>query len=70
MGALRRLQVRDEERVDLARAGEVAAPVRGGYPRWAVVSGLIIYCAVFWGIIAAVGTWAIELIRTAMAGPG
>ena len=68
MGALRRLQVREEERVDLARADEVAAPAKTSYPRWAVISGLIIYCAVFWGIIATVGSWGIELVRIAVAG--
>jgi hypothetical protein len=66
---LRRLQVREEERVDLARTGEVAAPAKNAYPRWAVISGLVIYCAVFWGIIATIGSWGVDLVRTAVAGP-
>jgi hypothetical protein len=37
-------------------------------PRWLVVSGLILYCSVFWMLIWAAGSFGIDLIRTATAG--
>ena len=69
LGALRRLETRDDERVDFApaSAGQVAAPQRQFYPLWAVFSGLVIYCAVFWALISMVGSWGIEFVRTAVA---
>jgi hypothetical protein len=37
-------------------------------PRWIVVSGLVAYCSVFWLLIWAVGTFGIDLVRSATAG--
>lgn len=63
MVALRRLQLRDEEKADLGRRDAFAEPKVKPYPRWAVVFGVVAYCAVFWGLILGLGAWAMTLFR-------
>lgn len=69
MGALRRPQLETEQEQVPGHQPEAAPPLKSAYPRWAVVSGLLVYCAVFWVLVVSVGWWGIELIRTASAGP-
>jgi hypothetical protein len=69
MGALRQPQQREEVRAD-PRGSAHSEPYAGApYPRWVVVSGVVIYCAVCWAIVVAAGSWGVELVRAAMAGP-
>ena len=68
MGALRRHQIdepenRIEDRPNLSRP-----PQKSAYPRWLVLLGLVVYCTVFWVVIWALGSWAFNLARVAMAG--
>ena len=63
MVALRRLQLRHEEKADLGRRDAPVEPAVKPYPRWIVVSGVIAYCAVFWGIILGLGAWAMTVFR-------
>jgi hypothetical protein len=68
LGALRRRPQQDiEEREDFEGGEEIVADPKPSYPRWAVVSGLVLYCALFWGIIAAAGLWGVEWVRSAAA---
>ena len=67
LGALRRPQQEPEHRPELATGEQVAASPKSSYPKWAVVSGLVLYCALFWVLIAAAGTWGVQLVHTAMA---
>lgn len=66
MGALRRPQVEPQQKPE-AR-GAVERRSRPAYPRWLVVSGLILYCTVFWVLIWAAGNWGLDLVRAATAG--
>jgi hypothetical protein len=68
MGALRRPQHLEDKGVDPQRAAQVEPYVGRRYPRWMVVSGLVFYCAVFWALVVAAGTWGVELVRAASAG--
>jgi hypothetical protein len=53
-----------------AQQGAAAEPHVGRpYPRWLVVSSLVLYCALVWALVIAAGTWGVELIRTATAQP-
>lgn len=36
-------------------------------PRWVVVSGLVLYCSVFWMLIWAAGTFGVDMVRAASA---
>jgi hypothetical protein len=67
MSALRRPQHLEDTRADPSRAAQVEPHAGRPYPRWMVVSGLVFYCAVFWGIVIAAGTWGVELVRMASA---
>jgi len=67
MSALRRPQPLEDNRVDPSRAAEVEPHAGRPYPRWMVVSGLVLYCAVFWAFVVAAGTWGVELVRMASA---
>jgi hypothetical protein len=51
------------------RASAAETRVGRPYPRWLVISSLVVYCAVFWVLVVAAGTWGVELIRTATAQP-
>lgn len=68
MGALRRhqaeeLEGRDEVRPDLSRPAQ-----KSSFPRWLTVSTVVVYCAVFWMVIWAAGSWGLNLVRVAVAG--
>lgn len=69
MGALRRPQ--HWETPKPVPQGSAADEPRVGrpYPRWLVISSLVLYCAAAWILIIAAGTWGVELIRTATAQP-
>lgn len=69
MGALRRPQP-DLERRETAPSPDSNPELRRkSVPRWLVVSSLILYCSVFWVLVWAVGSFGIEMVRTATAGP-
>lgn len=68
MGALRRPQ--HWEAPKPTPKGAAAEPrVEKRYPRWLVVSSLVVYCAAFWVLVVVAGSWGVELIRTATAQP-
>lgn len=68
MGALRRpKQLELEEKEDFEGHAQIAGEPKSSYPRWAVVSGLILYCALFWAIVVAAGVWGVEWVHTAAA---
>jgi hypothetical protein len=68
LGALRRPQQHEiEEKEDLEGSAQVAAEPKSSYPRWAVVSGLIFYCALFWVVVVAAGVWGVDWVRSAAA---
>jgi hypothetical protein len=56
----------EEEIVFPAAAPAYSSP---RYPRWAVVSGVILYCSVFWLVIWFAGGWVLSLIHSAGAAP-
>lgn len=66
MGALRRLKQVEEIRQEPADSA-ASEPRLKPYPRWLVASSLVLYCAVFWAVIVAAGTWGVELVRVAAA---
>jgi hypothetical protein len=68
LGALRRPEPREEDQEHLQVTVQPDERIIAPYPRWMVVSGLVLYCAVFWALIAGAGMWGVELIRTATAG--
>jgi hypothetical protein len=37
------------------------------YPRWAVVSGVILYCSIFWLVVWFAGGWVLSLIQNGAA---
>jgi hypothetical protein len=43
----------------------VAAPARPlpHYPRWTVVSGVILYCSIFWVVVWFAGGWVLSLVH-------
>jgi hypothetical protein len=59
--ALRRRQLREEEKVELGPRNAFAEPTVKPYPRWIVTSGVVAYCAVFWGVIVGLAAWIISL---------
>lgn len=68
MGALRRPQHWDAPKPN--HPASAAEPRVGRpYPRWLVVSGLVVYCVAVWVLVVMAGGWGIELIRTATAQP-
>lgn len=68
LGALRRPKQQNiEEKEDLQGSAQVAAAPKSSYPRWAVVSGLIVYCALFWAVVVAAGIWGVQWVHTAAA---
>lgn len=67
MGALRRPQLSPEDR-DLVHVPDIGPqPVPGAYPRWIVISGVVIYCCVFWTFIWVASSTGIEWVRAAAA---
>ena len=68
MGALRRRQHWESSK---SIPAESTAEPRVGrsYPRWLVVSSLIVYCTACWILIVVAGSWGVDLIRTATAHP-
>lgn len=68
MGALRRHQIDESQGQAAPRPKLSRPPQKSPYPRWIVLSGLVAYCAVFWVVIWAAGSWGINLVRVAMAG--
>jgi hypothetical protein len=46
-----------------ARHEALAQSAAKPHPRWLVVSGLILYCAVFWGVLFAAGDWLFDTLR-------
>jgi hypothetical protein len=68
LGALRRPE--HWEALEPIPPGSADQPRVGPpYPRWLVVSGLIVYCAAMWAFVIVAGSWGVELIRTATALP-
>jgi len=67
LGALRRPQHWETPKLAPREAVSTKPYVGRPYPRWLVVSGVLLYCAVFWALAIAAGSWGVELIRTAMA---
>ncbi|HVV34223.1 MAG TPA: hypothetical protein VHC73_13430 [Vitreimonas sp.] len=58
MGALRRPQLQPELHAE-PLAQSVPEPGRSErYPRWAVVSGIVVYCSICWILVWAAGSWA------------
>jgi len=39
------------------------------YPRWAVISGIILYCSAFWVVVWFAGGWVLSLIHNVGASP-
>lgn len=68
MGALRRPQPREDEREELRSPATTPELPPSSYPRWIVISGVIIYCSVFWAIIWVAATAGIDWVRQAAAG--
>lgn len=68
MGALRRPQHLEAPK-PTPEASAAEPRVGKPYPRWLVVSGLVVYCAIFWVLVIAAGSWGVEIIRTATAQP-
>jgi len=68
VGALRRPELEDERRPEADAPESRAAAPEPKYPRWMVLSGLLVYCAVFWAVIWTAGNWGVSLVRTAIAG--
>lgn len=68
MGALRRHH--PEMAPSASPASPEAQTVSRGKraPKWLVVSGLLVYCSVFWMLIWAVGTFGVDMVRVATAG--
>ena len=69
MGALRRPRHWETPKPIPTGSADEAPRVGRPYPRWLVVSGLIVYCAALWVLVIAAGGWGVELIRTATALP-
>ena len=68
LGALRRSEQHEiEEKEDFENQAQVAGASKSTYPRWAVVSGLILYCALFWGIVVVAGVWGVQWVHSAAA---
>lgn len=60
MQVLRQPRARVVEQTPLPVAPPVAAaPREKPYPRWVVVSGMIIYCVLCWFLIWTAGGWLI-----------
>ncbi len=70
MGALPRPEQSLPRVEESARSTVIKARANSSPPRWLVVSGLVIYCSVFWSIIWFAGNWAIEAIAAGPSGPG
>jgi hypothetical protein len=66
VGALRRLKQIEEVRQNPTDSA-ATEPRLKPYPRWLVVSSVVLYCAVFWAVIVAAGSWGVELVRVAAA---
>lgn len=66
MGALRRPELDYEERVEVRPEAQAERPRL--YPRWIVVSSVIVYCSVFWVLVWMAGSVGIDWVRTAQAG--
>lgn len=66
MGALRRPELHDDERVEVRPEAQAERPRR--YPRWIVVSSVVIYCSAFWLLVWMAGTAGVAWVRTASAG--
>jgi hypothetical protein len=67
LGALRRPQLEPEERELLRGAESEPAATNSSYPRWIVITGVVLYCSVFWTIIWIAGSTGIEWVRAAAA---
>jgi hypothetical protein len=70
VGALRRPAYK-EARPESLYPGErpEAAPDLKRYPRWTAVWGVIIYCALVWALLFALGAWGWAALH-ASAAPG
>jgi hypothetical protein len=68
LGALRRHQIEEQDGQGESRPNLSRPPQKSTYPKWLVLSGLVAYCAVFWVVIWAAGTWGVSVVRVAMAG--
>jgi hypothetical protein len=69
VGALRR-PAYQEARPEAPSPGEPSEALDlQRHPRWAAVSGVIIYCALVWALLFAVGAWAWTALH-ASAPPG
>ena len=74
MQVLRQTELVEEQVADAPeRSGPVVVPIQSPtlkpYPRWAVVSGVAVYCALCWVVIWAAGGWLLGLISDTLRTP-
>jgi len=65
VGALRRPELREDVDPSNRRAETGARAPESRYPRWAVVSGVVVYCAVFWVIVWGVANGVLDMVAAA-----
>lgn len=68
MGALRRPERWEVPEPPERRADAEPAPETHRYPRWAVVSGVVVYCLIFWVAVWGVGSGALQMLTAAASG--
>jgi hypothetical protein len=54
-------------RLDFGKPESIEELREPPYPRWIVVSGVILYCSLFWGIIWVAGVSGVAWVRAATA---
>jgi len=65
--ALRRPQLQPE--LPTAPLAQSAPPARTkGYPRWAIISGVVVYCAFCWVLVWSAGVWLLGALQASAAG--
>lgn len=63
MAPLRRFNEDDQAADETGADNTLAEAPVASAPRWIVISGLVLYCSVFWAILYVAGAWLLSLFN-------